>query len=132
MDDMLPRNVDEAARDRHTGDWAGDVYKVALVLRELRPDLILLPVDTEPTGVLVILGADAGSTILRDRHDALVERWATPDPQAVPVDILERRGVYDPEALLAADWWSELARARRGAGRGALDAVRAGLPAPRA
>jgi hypothetical protein len=28
LDDMLPRNPLEAARDRRTGPWAGDVYKI--------------------------------------------------------------------------------------------------------
>ena len=52
FDDMLPRNVDEAARDRHTGVWTGDVYKVVPVLQQHRPDLTVIQVDTEPTGML--------------------------------------------------------------------------------
>ena len=50
FDDMLPRSVDEAARDRHTKFWAGDVYKMIEVLGRYRPDLVVLPVDTQPTG----------------------------------------------------------------------------------
>lgn len=112
LDDMLPRNVDEAARDRHTGDWAGDVYKVIPVLREHRPDLVVIPVDTTPTGVLVVLGTDASNTVLRDRYDDIIARWVMPDPQDIPVDILERRVAVDPERLLAADIWRDIARHR--------------------
>ncbi len=124
FDDMLPRNVDEAARDRHTGDWAGDVYKVIPVLRELRPDLVLIPVDTTPTGVLVVLGADATSTVLREHYDEIVARWVAPDPQVIPTDILERRIAVDPERLLASDLWRTVARKGR-RGKGAqLDVIR--------
>jgi hypothetical protein len=35
-----------------------------------------------------------------------------PDPQEVPADILERRRVLDPEAVLSASFWSLLREAR--------------------
>lgn len=101
LDDVLPRSVDEAARDRHTAMWAGDVYKVGIVLRQHRPDLVVLPMNTQPTGVLVVLGADPYSTVLHDRYDRLLAEWVTPDPQHPPADVLERRNVIDPEAFLA-------------------------------
>ena len=59
FDDMLPRNVDEAARDRHTKMWTGDVYKVVPVLQKYRPDLTVIQVDTQPTGMAVVFDADA-------------------------------------------------------------------------
>ena len=112
LDDMLPRNVDEAARDRHTGAWAGDVFKLAGVLAEHRPDLTLVPIDTEPTGVLVVLGADPDNRVLRDGHDRLVAEHATPDPQVVPTDIIERRGAVEPERFLASPILDHLVRGR--------------------
>ena len=69
FDDMLPRNVQEAASDRETKAWTGDVYKVILTLREYRPDLVLLPVDTLPTGLLLVLAPDRDSTALTDHYD---------------------------------------------------------------
>ncbi|HEY0442980.1 MAG TPA: class I SAM-dependent methyltransferase [Candidatus Limnocylindrales bacterium] len=131
FDDMLPRNVDEAARDRHTNEWTGDVFKMIPVLREHRPDLVLIPVDTTPTGVLVVLGADPSNTTLRARYDQIIETWVTRDPQRVPIEIMERRAAVSPESLLAADFWSEIAKARgprdnRVAG---LEHVRRGLAA---
>jgi len=100
IDDMLPRTIDEAARKRHTTAWTGDVYKLAAVLGQHRPDLILLPMDTEPTGTLVVLGADPGSSALRERYDRLVAEWVTPDPQPVPAAIIERRDAVAPHRLL--------------------------------
>jgi hypothetical protein len=111
LDDMLPRSVDEAARERHTREWAGDVYKLIPVLRRYRPDLLLLPVDTAPTGVLLVLGADPDSHVLRRHYDEIVGEWVVPDPQAVPPAILARDGAIDPHALLASPLWS--ARRRR-------------------
>lgn len=131
LDDMLPRNVDEAARDRHTGAWTGDVYKLMTVLRDLRPDLVVIPVDTEPTGVLVVLGADRSSRVLADRYDDIIREWVVPDPQAVPDDVLTRRDAVDPEALLAADIWPTLvkARRRRSGRESALGSIRAEVEA---
>ena len=112
FDDMLPRNVDEAARDRHTGEWAGDVFKMIPVLREYRPDLTLLPVDTTPTGVLVVLGADPTSGTLKTHYDEIIEAWVTPDPQDVPIEIRERQAAISPEALSDAAFWPDLVRDR--------------------
>ena len=127
FDDMLPRNVDEAARDRHTVEWAGDVFKVIAVLKEYRPDLTVIPVDTSPTGALVVLGADPANHVLRDHYDEIVSRWATDDPQVVPDSILERRGAADPERLLAAPIWRDFATHRAGRARSAIERLRGDL-----
>lgn len=112
FDDMLPRSADEAARDRHTRAWAGDVFKMVPVLARYRPDLIVIPVDTQPTGVLVVLGADPQSTVLRERYEEILAEWVAPDPQQVPREIIERRAAVVPEGLLAAELWADLVRAR--------------------
>jgi hypothetical protein len=114
FDDMLPRSVDEAARDRHTREWAGDVYKLIAILVRHRPDLTLIRVNTAPTGVLVVLAADPANTTLRDRYDEILAEWVVPDPQRVPQEILERAGAVEPEALLASPVWVEIVRARAG------------------
>lgn len=113
FDDMLPRNVAEAARDRSTVDWTGDVYKLVGVLREYRPDVIAVTIDTQPTGLLVVLVPDHTSTVLRDRYDEIVAANAQTDPQPVPSSILERCDAVDPEAFLASDVGQTIARGRR-------------------
>jgi hypothetical protein len=100
FDDVLPRSVDEAARERHTSDWTGDVYKVTDALRRHRPDLIVLPMDTQPTGMLVVLGADSSNSGLAEAYPALLAEYVTPDPQPVPDDVLRRRGAIDPRRFL--------------------------------
>ena len=112
LDDMLPRSVAEAARDRHTIDWTGDVFKLAPVLRRYRPDLVCLTLDTKPTGLLLVLGADSGNTSLFEHYDDILAEFITPDPQEVPEEILQRTGSADPDLVLASDVWPRLVRAR--------------------
>ena len=112
FDDMLPRSVDEAARGRHTNAWTGDVYKIIPVLQRYRPDLIVVPVDTKPTGVAVVFGADPENTVLKDKYSEIVEEWVVPDPQKVPESILERLHAVQPEVLLDSPLWPELVKAR--------------------
>lgn len=125
LDDMLPRSIDEAARDRHTDAWTGDVYKVATVLRRLRPDLVVVEVDTQPTGVVLIFGADPGSTVLRDQYESLLKEFVVPDPQPVPEELILRKNAVQPDVLLRAPFWAKLARARNlNRGPSAFPAIR--------
>lgn len=114
LDDMLPRSDAEAARDRHTVMWTGDVYKVALVLERYRPDLVVLPVDTVSTGVLLVVGLDPTSTVLLDHYDEILAEHATRDPQSVPIEVLHRTAAADPVAVLASPLWDDLVPARCG------------------
>ncbi|MFJ9630615.1 class I SAM-dependent methyltransferase [Streptomyces sp. NPDC091280] len=112
FDDMLPRSIDEAARDRHTDAWTGDVYKLVEILARYRPDLVTVLVDTQPTGQLVVFGADPNSTVLKDKYDEIIAEFEVPDPQKVPEAILERTTAVQPETLLNAGFWGPLAKAR--------------------
>jgi hypothetical protein len=113
LDDVLPRNVGEAARER--GDrvaWAGDVFKLGEVLANYRPDLLLLSLDTDPTGVLVVLGADRESEVLQDRYDEIVAAYVSPDPQRVPEVVLRREAAIEPASIAHSGIWTDLRRAR--------------------
>jgi hypothetical protein len=119
LEGVLPPSVEAAARDRRPGDWSGDVYKLLDVLAEHRPDLICLRVDTQPSGVGVVLGLDPDSSVLDERYDEIVRAVVRPDPQDVPADVLARVGALEPEAVLASSVWSLLRRGREaGAHRG--------------
>lgn len=112
LDDMLPRNVGEAARSRHTNAWTGDVYKLAEVLRRYRPDLATVAVNTAPTGLLLVLGADPTSSALRHGYDEILTEFVTDDPQIVPPDVLDRSIAVDPRRVLDAGFWRKLVDAR--------------------
>ena len=112
LDDMLPRNVDEAARDRHTGDWAGDVFKMIGILRERRPDLVVLPVNTAPERGLVITALDPSSTVLRDSYEELLPQLESADPQDVPEEIRVRSASVSAKSVLASTAWKRLVELR--------------------
>jgi hypothetical protein len=112
FDDIYPRNVQMAARNRKTRLWTGDVYKMPAILARHRPDLICLRVDTSPTGLLLVLGLDPGNSVLEERYDEIVLGTVTPDPQPVPPEVLERQEAIDPETVLSASFWSVLRDAR--------------------
>ncbi len=107
LDDMLSRNIDEAARLRHTGPWTGDVYKVLTALRELRPDLITLEVNTVGSGVGMVLLPDPTSTVLLEHYDRLVGEMVSPDPQDVPAEVLGRTRAVDPDVIAASPIWAD-------------------------
>lgn len=56
IDDVLPRNHAEASRTMCPGDWTGDVWKLTHLLLRLRPELVVLEVNTQPTGTLLVYG----------------------------------------------------------------------------
>jgi hypothetical protein len=108
FDDILPRRPVEAARDRSTRAWTGDVYKLLAILAEHRPDLLCLRVDTKPTGLLLVTGLDPESEVLSTRYERIVEEAVVPDPQPVPRRVLARRGALEPADALAAGFWGVL------------------------
>jgi hypothetical protein len=114
FDDVLPRTVDEAARQRHTHGWTGDVYGMLEVLAQYRPDLVVVPVDTRPTGLLLVTALDPFDTTLADSFDEIVARFRRPDPQPVPPRLLDRTTVLPPQRLLESDLLELLAGAGDG------------------
>jgi Methyltransferase domain len=108
FDDVLPRNVPEAARERHTTAWTGDVYPVIEVLRRYRPELVTVLVDTRPTGLMLVLGLDPTDHTLREQYDEIMREFRKPDPQDVPQLLLDRVSVQAPQRVLDAGFWKVL------------------------
>jgi hypothetical protein len=116
LDDVLPRQPIEANREIRTSAWTGDVYSVVPVLAEYRPDLLTISVDTQPTGLLLVLGLDPHNTVLVDRYDEIIARFRKPDPQPVPKELLDRTFVQSPHRILDSRLLDVLAEAAK-AGR---------------
>jgi hypothetical protein len=112
FDDMLPRSAPEAARNRHTIYWTGDVFRVSAVLERYRPDLTLVPLDTHPTGLLLVVGLDPMNSTLSDRFDEIIAEYRVDDPQVLPHEIEHRTNAADPEKVLASGVWTDLVAAR--------------------
>jgi hypothetical protein len=125
FDDMLPRSIDEAARHRHTGAWTGDVYKAAEALRTMCPELVVLDVDTQPTGLVVVLTPEASRNGVLPGYDDWLDVAMSPDPQDVPEHVLSRSRAEDPQRLLDSAGWRQLRRLRtaKGVDRAAVQAA---------
>lgn len=129
FDDVLPRNPLEAARNRLTAGWAGDVYKAIEVLVRHRPDLLVLLINTHPTGTAIVVGADPDSPVLGDVYDSELPYLEADDPQSPPEDFMTRSAAVDPKDVLDSEAWELLARARQSGDHtlvaAAMDALRA-------
>ena len=123
IDDVLPRNGLEAARDRKTEPWTGDVYKVIEILRRGRPDLVVLLINTAPTGTALVVGVDQASTILKDNYAAEEHYLLQPDPQTPPREYLDRSIAIEPDALLVSPVWEQLVAVRESASSAELDGL---------
>jgi hypothetical protein len=94
FDDVFPNHPLQASRERASQVWTGDVWRVADILTRRRSDLFLLPIDTAPTGLLLVAGLDPENRVLWDDYDQFVrEAMGGSGP---PPDVLSRRGAIDP------------------------------------
>lgn len=94
IDDVYPNHQRQAARQRSTQVWTGDVWKLIVCLQKHRPDLTLLLLDTAPTGVLIIAGLNANDTTLRQRYNSIIRELGP--VTELPVQILERSSAREP------------------------------------
>lgn len=62
--------------------WAGDVWKMAAILKKTRPDLRIHVFDAPPTGLVCITNLDPDSTVLEDNYFDLVRELADKEKDA--------------------------------------------------
>ena len=125
IDDVFPNHPRQALRERATRVWTGDVWKLYACLEAVRPDLFLLPLDTRPTGLLLIAGLDPGNRVLWERYNPVVKEYRDRIGAEPPPEVIERQGALAPDDALVSDLLG-LLRRLRDAGAG-VAAVRAAL-----
>lgn len=92
IDDVIPRNEDEASREPTGGSWTGDVWKIIDCLNVYRPDLAekMILAKSKPTGCLIITDPDSSNTSLALRYDKIVAKYLESDFGNMPSqEILE-------------------------------------------
>jgi len=77
--DVYPLDERTAARERVTGFWSGDIWRLVLLLRKHRPDLVVHTIGATPTGLAVVRNLDPKSTYIRDHLDALIAEYLAVD-----------------------------------------------------
>ncbi|MFZ2630259.1 MAG: class I SAM-dependent methyltransferase [Desulfosalsimonadaceae bacterium] len=98
IDDIFPVHPAQAERRRRTKTWTGDVWKLYVILQEYRPDLFFLPINTSPTGLLLIAGLKKDNAVLWENYDKIVARYST--DMAPPAGIFNRNGVLTAKHLV--------------------------------
>lgn len=111
IDDIFPNHPRQAQRQRATRAWTGDLWKLHEVLCKRRPDLTLLPLDTHPTGLLLVTGLDPTNVVLSDAYDELIAAYARDIPP--PPHVLDRRGSHPADGMVLAALLQHLASVRR-------------------
>ena len=97
MHDCYPLDERTARREQVTGFWSGDIWRLMLLLRTLRPDLTVRTIATPPTGLGIVLNPDPGSRVLADKLDALIAQYLAKDfgvlagRQAETLGLIENR-----------------------------------------
>ena len=99
VDDIYPAHPLQGERIRQSRYWTGDIWKIIPILQLHRPDLIVMPVDTDPTGSLMVLGLDPNNNVLWDHFDSIIDH-AINTMTEVPESINERTEKFDPRARL--------------------------------
>lgn len=101
VDDIFPNHPLQAARERVTRVWTGDVWKLRDCLERWRPDLTLTLLDTQPTGLMLITGLDPDNAVLATRYDDILRHYAGEAWQLPPPAVTRREGarVPDPAVL---------------------------------
>jgi len=86
LDDCHPLDRRSAERTRVTHFWTGDVWRVILALKKVRPDLRIHTIASAPTGLCVVRGLDPASRILADQYDAIVKEFLALDYDVIEAD----------------------------------------------
>jgi tetratricopeptide (TPR) repeat protein len=109
IDDIHPCHPTQAERRRKSGSWTGDVWKIHRILKKYRPDLRMLDLNANTTGLLLIAGLDAQNETLSTRYEEIIEKYREELP---PPTVLVRTGVAPSDTPVLAQWLEVLRRAR--------------------
>jgi hypothetical protein len=103
--DCVPIDAVTSARERTTSVWTGDVWKLVLVLKRLRPDLHIRTSDAGPSGLAIVSNLDPHSTVLPDQLDEIVEDYVGLGYDAIAAD---KRAALN----VVTDAWAEIRQLR--------------------
>lgn len=96
IDDIFPNHIRQAQRERTTAFWTGDVWKLHEILNQYRPDLTIVPLDTHPTGLLLICGLNPKNEVLWEQYNPIITNFI--DQTSPPDYILNRDSAICPES----------------------------------
>lgn len=95
FDDIFPNHPLQAARNRQTQVWTGDVWKLRECLSRYRPELTQIPLNTWPSGLMVVIGLDPANTVLMENYEKIIQEYVETD-LGVPETVIKRTGAVSP------------------------------------
>jgi hypothetical protein len=103
LHDCFPLDRVSSQRERASGVWSGDVWRLVVLLKKYRPDLRIHTIATPPTGLAVVRGLDPDSRFLKDNLDRLTAEFLELDYAYLGTDRAAKLNVIPND-------WSEIAR----------------------
>ena len=85
--DTYPLDRVTAERDRHRVFWSGDVWRLVVLLKKYRPDLVVHTIATAPTGLTLVRNLNPASRLILDRHDELCREFLALDYSFIERDM---------------------------------------------
>lgn len=73
--DCYPLDEESAGREPRETRWSGDVWRLIVLLKKYRPDLLIHTIGTAPTGLAVIQNLNPESTYLVEHQARLNEEF---------------------------------------------------------
>lgn len=77
--DCFPCHESVARRERVTTFWTGDVWRLVVLLRTVRPDLSVHTIAAPPSGLCLVRNLDPASKVIRDNLDRLCAEYLALD-----------------------------------------------------
>jgi len=93
--DCYPLDERTARREQVTGFWSGDIWRLMLLLRTHRPDLVVRTIATPPTGLGIVVNPDPASHVLADRLDELIAEYLAKDFSVLATGKAEALGLIE-------------------------------------
>lgn len=99
IDDIFPNHPKQASRTRTTRVWMGDVWKLFMCLKKYRPDLHLIPLNSNPSGLLLVTGLNPHNRILWQHYETIIAEFANIG-ETPPTTVLQRVDAVAPHLEL--------------------------------
>ena len=104
LHDTYPLDRFTSQRTRRSPFWSGDVWRLVLILRKYRPDLVLRNVATAPTGLCIVRNLDPSSRVLADNLDAIIDEFMALDYGVLDADKAGMLGLWPNDLEEVLDW----------------------------
>lgn len=75
LDEIMTRrretDLTHQGRSQHPHMWTGDVWKVPIILKKHRPDLVIIANDAYPTGMVLITNLNPSNAAFSDKYGSI-------------------------------------------------------------